>query len=272
MNQIQAEVIFLNLLRQSDEFVFSILGTNPTPDAGSFRARVSALYSIFNADKYNFVQSPTHLGFLATLIKEYGAFRKSEITQIGTPEILIGQIRWEDIYDKPDILAASSDWADITNKPATYPPATHAHDYASITDKPATFPPATHAHDYASITDKPATFPPATHGHAYADITEKPATYPPATHGHAYADITETPATFAPRMAFVTWTGNGNATRAIAFTGDFIAQGIVATTGGGAYARMNGTGFTANTINTLTITTAGVLNASGTVYYCLILG
>ena len=103
MNQVQTEVIFLNLLRQADEFIFSILGMNPTPDSGSFRARVSALFDMFKADKYNFVLSPVHLGFLATLIKEYGAFRKSEITQIGTPEILIGQIRWEDIYDKPEI-------------------------------------------------------------------------------------------------------------------------------------------------------------------------
>jgi len=148
MNQVQTEVIFLNLLRQADEFIFSILGMNPTPDAGSFRARVSALFEMFNADKYNFVLSPVHLGFLATLIKEYEAFRKSEITQIGTPEILIGQIRWEDIYDKPDILAASSDWADITNKPATYPPATHNHAYADITDKPATFAPRTASLSY----------------------------------------------------------------------------------------------------------------------------
>ena len=140
MNQVQTEVIFLNLLRQADEFIFSILGMNPTPDAGSFRARVSALFEMFNADKYNFVLSPVHLGFLATLIKEYEAFRKSEITQIGTPEILIGQIRWEDIYDKPDIVGGSSDWADITNKPATFAPSAHAHDYASITDKPADFP------------------------------------------------------------------------------------------------------------------------------------
>lgn len=233
MNQIQTEVIFLNLLRQADEFVFAILGTNPTPDAGSFRARVVSLYHTFQADKPAFVASSVQLGFLATLLKEYAAFRLSPIEQIGTPEILIGQIRWEDIYDKPDILAASSDWADITNKPAT--------------------------------------FAPSAHGHAYSEITDKPATFAPSAHGHAYSEITDKPATFAPRMAFVTWTGNGNATRAIAFTGDFIAQVVVATTGGGAYARMNGSGFTADTINTLTITT-GTMNVSGTVYYCLILG
>ena len=141
MNQIQTEVIFLNLLRQADEFVFAILGTSPTADAGSFRARVASLYNTFQADKPAFVASSVQIGFLATLIKEYAAFRKSEITQIGTPEILIGQVRWEDIYDKPDILAASSDWADITNKPATFTPTAHAHDYASITEKPATFAP-----------------------------------------------------------------------------------------------------------------------------------
>lgn len=157
MNQIQAEVIFLNLLRQADEFVFSILGTNPTPNAGSFRARVVSLYNTYQADKAAFVTSSVQLGFLATLIKEYGAFSKSEITQIGTPEILIGQIRWDDIYDKPDILAASADWADITNKPTTFP-----HDevtWAEVSGKPTTFPPNAHAHNYASITDKPATFP-----------------------------------------------------------------------------------------------------------------
>ena len=192
MNQVQTEVIFLNLLRQADEFVSSILGMNPTPDAGSFRARVSALFDMFKADKYNFVLSPVHLGFLATLIKEYGAFRKSEITQIGTPEILIGQIRWEDIYDKPDILAASSAWADITDKPATFAPSAHAHDYASITDKPATFAPSAHAHDYASITDKPATFAPSAHAHDYADITNKPS-----------------------MVAIVAWLGNGATGRVI---------------------------------------------------------
>ena len=221
MNQVQTEVIFLNLLRQADEFIFSILGMNPTPDSGSFRARVSALFDMFKADKYNFVLSPVHLGFLATLIKEYGAFRKSEITQIGTPEILIGQIRWEDIYDKPDILAASADWADITNKPATFPPTTHAHDYASITDKPATFAPSAHAHDFASITDKPATFAPDTHSHVKSDVTD-------FAHSHAYADVTSKPTTFDANFSYVEFTGNGAATRNIAFTpSDRIARAVI---------------------------------------------
>jgi len=206
MNQVQTEVIFLNLLRQADEFIFSILGMNPTPDAGSFRARVSALFEMFKADKYNFVLSPVHLGFLATLVKEYGAFRKSEITQIGTPEILIGQIRWEDIYDKPDILAASSDWADITNKPATFAPSAHGHTYSEITDKPATFAPSAHGHAYSDITDKPATFAPSAHAHDYASITNKPATI--------------------WQMSHMSYVGSGSTAipRTLAFTGDFIAK------------------------------------------------
>jgi len=232
MNQVQTEVIFLNLLRQADEFIFSILGMNPTPDAGSFRARVSALFEMFNADKYNFVLSPVHLGFLATLIKEYEAFRKSEITQIGTPEILIGQIRWEDIYDKPDILAASSDWADITNKPATYPPATH--------------------------------------NHAYADITDKPATYPPATHNHAYADITDKPATFAPRTASLSYIGNGTATRILSFNGGFTpVVGVVAkSSGASAWACFDGSNLTSLGLDTLTIS----INESGIPYKMIVWG
>ena len=232
MNQIQAEVIFLNLLRQSDEFVFSILGTNPAADAGSFRARVSALYSIFNADKYNFVQSPTHLGFLATLIKEYGAFRKSEITQIGTPEILIGQIRWDDIYDKPDILAASSDWADITSKPATFPPDAHAHDYASITSKPATYPPDAHAHDYASISGKPSTF--------------------------------------QPRLALISYTGNGTATRILSFAGGFLPTGGVWNNHSAGTSRILIPGDTMFDLTTSTITTP--FNINGAPLHILLFG
>ena len=251
MNQIQAEVIFLNLLRQSDEFVFSILGTNPAADAGSFRARVSALYSIFNADKYNFVQSPTHLGFLATLIKEYGAFRKSEITQIGTPEILIGQIRWDDIYDKPDILAASSDWADITSKPATFPPDAHAHDYASITSKPATYPPDAHAHDYASITSKPATYPPDAHAHDYASISGKPST-------------------FQPRLALISYTGSGTATRILSFAGGFLPTGGVWNNHSAGTSRILIPGDTMFDLTTSTITTP--FNINGAPLHILLFG
>lgn len=143
MNQIQAEVLFLNLIRQTDEVIFAMLGTHPTPDAGSFRARVGSLFTTFQADKAAFVASS--LGFLATLIKEYAAFAKPDITKIGTPEILIGQIRWEDIYDKPESFEASSDWADITNKPTTYP-----SDWADITSKPATYP-----SDWNTMSNKP---------------------------------------------------------------------------------------------------------------------
>ena len=232
MNQIQTEVIFLNLLRQADEFVFAILGTNPTPDAGSFRARVVSLYHTFQADKPAFVASSVQLGFLATLLKEYAAFRLSPIEQIGTPEILIGQIRWEDIYDKPDILAASSDWADITNKPATFAPSAHAHDYASITDKPATF--------------------------------------APSAHGHAYSEITDKPATFAPRHEIVIYTGNGNASRVLALSNGFapvlaIVRGANAT----LYIMFSGSGISGSSTTSVTITAN---NASGTAYQVIFWG
>ena len=235
MNQVQTEVIFLNLLRQADEFIFSILGMNPTPDAGSFRARVSALFEMFNADKYNFVLSPVHLGFLATLIKEYEAFRKSEITQIGTPEILIGQIRWEDIYDKPDIVGGSSDWADITNKPATFAPSAHAHDYASITDKPTTFAPSAHAHDYASITDKPADFP--------------------------------------AQFTTVSYVGNGNASRNISYTPAVAIRAVIARrTDGGCFLWWDGLDSLLSfaTAGIMAISSMG-WNASGQTYTCLLL-
>ena len=227
MNQIQTEVIFLNLLRQADEFVFSILGTNPTPDAGSFRARVVSLYHTFQADKPAFVASSVHLGFLATLLKEYAAFRLSPIEQIGTPEILIGQIRWEDIYDKPDIVGGASDWEEITNKPATFPPDAHAHAYADLTSKPATFPPDTHAHAYADITGKPATFPPDTHAHAYADITSKPATFPPDTHAHAYADLTRKPSVFPSAMVLISYVGNAAGSRTLSHSGGVAVRYII---------------------------------------------
>ena len=232
MNQIQTEVIFLNLLRQADEFVFAILGTSPTADAGSFRARVASLYNTFQADKPAFVASSVQIGFLATLIKEYAAFRKSEITQIGTPEILIGQVRWEDIYDKPDILAASSDWADITNKPATFTPTAHAHDYASITEKPATFTPTAHAHDYASITEKPATF--------------------------------------APRLTQISYTGNGTATRVLSFSGGFMPTGGVWSNHNNLTCRILNLGEYMTNVTTSTITTS--LNANGAQLRILLFG
>ena len=253
MNQIQTEVIFLNLLRHADEFVFARLGTNPTPDAGSFRARVVSLYHTFQADKPAFVASSVQLGFLATLLKEYAAFRLSPIEQIGTPEILIGQIRWEDIYDKPDILAASSDWADITNKPDTFTPATHGHAYSEITDKPATFTPATHGHAYSEITDKPATFTPTTHGHAYADITDRPATYP-------------------GKIELIAYIGNGESSKVLALSGAFLpVAGIISNlNSGNGLVCWNGVHFSNLTSSAITID--GVMNLSGSNYRLILWG
>lgn len=116
MTKTQTEVIFLNLLRQTDEFILSIVGTNPEGDAGSFRKRVSTLFESFLTDKAGFVASSESLGFLATLLTEYAAFRLTPIESIGTPEILLTVPRWNDIYDKPD----------------TFPPALHDHDLSVL--------------------------------------------------------------------------------------------------------------------------------------------
>ena len=236
MNQVQTEVIFLNLLRQADEFIFSILGMNPTPDSGSFRARVSALFDMFKADKYNFVLSPVHLGFLATLIKEYGAVRKSEITQIGTPEILIGQIRWEDIYDKP-----------------------------------ATMPPATHQHVKAEISDFPATMTPTEHQHVKADISDFPATMTPTEHQHAYADITERPATFAPRHAKATYVGNGAGTRTLYFAGGFTPMFVIISTSTSTDARIAWSGYGLTNVGNDTVTLT-IMNVTSANYLIISIG
>jgi hypothetical protein len=269
MNQIQTEVIFINLLRQVDEFILSILGLNPSEDAGSFRKRVSTLFETFKADKAVFIASSLQLGFLATLLKEYSAFVKPSIEQIGTPEILIGQIRWDDIYDKPDVLAASSDWADITNKPATFAPSAHGHAYSEITDKPATFAPSAHGHAYSEITDKPATFAPSAHGHAYSEITDKPATFP---HDEVtWSEVTNKPATMPGHVATLSYVGNGTASRVLSFTGDFTPVAIVINTGTSSYNRWPNFQITDVSNNTFT-TTVSALNTSATTYNCIILG
>ena len=225
MNYIQVEVIFLNLLRQTDELILSIIGRIPDVDAGCFRVRLLSLFETFNANKTGFAASSFSLGLLANLLKEYAEFKMQSVDSVGIPEILTTVTTWGDIPDKPETFppdihshpwsqitykpvlfspaehthpAQVVEWEDVTDKPATFTPATHAHDYASITDKPETFTPATHAHDYASITDKPATFTPATHAHDYASITDKPTTFTPATHAHDYASITDKPTTFTP--------------------------------------------------------------------------
>ena len=200
MNIIQTEVIFLNLQRQADEFVFSILGDNPTPDAGSFRSRLSALFAMFDVDKQNFVESPVNLGFLAILLREYNAFRKSEITQVGTPEILIGQIRWNDIYDRPDLApeAHTHVRADVSDFPATMPPEAHTHVRADVSDFPATMPPEAHSHVRADVSDFPSAMPPEAHTHVKADVSDFPATMPPDAHAHEFADILFKPETYPP--------------------------------------------------------------------------
>lgn len=156
MNTIQTKTIFLNLLRQIDELILLIFGTNPTGDAGSFRQRVQTLFSMFEHDPHNFVLSPVHLGYLAALLKEYEAFRMPPVEKIGTPEILIGVTNWGDIYDKP----------------TTFPPTAHAHAKADILDFPATMTPTAHAHQWGDISAKPTTFPPASHAHSEYALTE----------------------------------------------------------------------------------------------------
>ena len=144
MNSIQTEIIFLNLLRQADESVFSIVGTNPAGDAGSLRARVVTLYAEFTADKSAFVANPTKIGFLAMLLKEYASFRLSPIDTLGTPEILSPVVRWTEIEETP----------------STFPPSAHAHVKADISDFTDVG-----AADWNTLANKPTTFPPAAHTH-----------------------------------------------------------------------------------------------------------
>ena len=101
MNPIQTEVIFLNLLRQADELIISIVGFQPAADAGSFRARVSNLFETFKANKTGFSASPYSLGLLAILLKEYAAYTLQDVGTIETPEILLTIPSWEDLHGKP---------------------------------------------------------------------------------------------------------------------------------------------------------------------------
>ena len=175
MNYLQTELILLNLLRQSEEFVVSLLGLMPEPDAGSFYKRLSTLYEIFKTDKTGFAASSFRLGQVALFLKEYAALTKQNIDQVDIPEILSPAISWEDIEDKPEFFAPYSHfhkWEEIANKPVKYLPVTHQHIWNDVTDKPTTFPPATHTHEtqavavaWSEVTDKPATFPPAEHTH-----------------------------------------------------------------------------------------------------------
>ena len=206
MHYIQVEVIFLNLLRQIDELIFSIIGRIPDVDAGSFRVRLLSLFETFNANKTGFAASSFSLGLLANLLKEYAAFKMQSVDSIGIPEILTIIPTWGDIPDKPETFPPdvhAHPWSQITYKPVLFPPSNHTHpaqvvEWADVTDKPTTFEPAAHAHNYASITDKPTTFEPAAHAHNYASITDKPTTFEPAAHAHNYASITFKPDTFPP--------------------------------------------------------------------------
>ena len=201
MNYLQTELILLNLLRQSEEFVVSLLGLMPEPDAGSFYKRLSTLYETFKTDKTGFAASLFRLGQVALFLKEYAALTKQNIDQVDIPEILSPAISWEDIEDKPEFFAPYTHfhkWEEIANKPVKYLPVTHQHTWNDVSDKPTTFPPAEHTHEaqpvavaWADVTDKPTTFPPAEHTHeaqpvavAWTDITDKPTTFPPAEHTH----------------------------------------------------------------------------------------
>lgn len=197
MNYLQTELILLNLLRRSEEFVVSLLGLMPEPDAGSFYKRLSTLYETFKTDKTGFAASLFRLGQVALFLKEYAALTKQNIDQVDIPEILSPAISWEDIEDKPEFFAPYTHfhkWEEIANKPVKYLPVTHQHTWNDVSDKPTTFPPAEHTHAAAAVawtdvTDKPTTFPPAEHTHAAAavawnDVTDKPTTFPPAAHTH----------------------------------------------------------------------------------------
>ena len=200
MNQIQTEVIFLNLLRQADEFVFSIVGTNPAGDAGSLRARVVTLFADFKADKAAFVANQTKIGFLAMLLKEYASLRLSPIDTLGTPEILSPVVRWTEIEEMPDVSLSghTHQKADISDFPATMTPDAHTHTKAQISDFPATMTPDAHTHTKSEISDFPATMTPDAHTHTKAQISDFPATMPPTTHQHTKSEISDFPATLPP--------------------------------------------------------------------------
>lgn len=199
MNYLQTELILLNLLRQSEEFVVSLLGLMPEPDAGSFYKRLSTLYEIFKTDKTGFAASSFRLGQVALFLKEYAALTKQNIDQVDIPEILSPAISWEDIEDKPEFFAPYTHfhkWEEIANKPIKYLPVTHQHTWNDVSDKPTTFPPSAHTHDaqavaWNDVTDKPTTFPPEAHTHeaqavavAWSEVTDKPTTFTPAEHTH----------------------------------------------------------------------------------------
>ena len=260
MNQIQTEVIFLNLLRQADEFVFSIVGTNPAGDAGSLRARVVTLFADFKADKAAFVANQTKIGFLAMLLKEYASLRLSPIDTLGTPEILSPVVRWTEIEEMPDVSLSGhthqkadiSDFpatmtpdahthtkAQISDFPATMPPTTHQHTKAQISDFPATMPPTTHQHTKSEISDFPATLPPAAHQHTKNEISDFPATLPPTAHPHVKADITDLPFELRP-ISQVYWLGNGAANRVISLSSPMYLGDLI--TSAGFYGRISSTG------------------------------
>ena len=210
MNHIQVETIFLNLIRQTEEFISAIVGMMPANDSGSFSNRLTTLFDAFKSDKAAFTASSTQLGFLATLLKEYAAFRKQSIEDIGTPEILLTVPKWGDIYDKP----------------ATFPPSEHTHTAQPVANVA-----------WNDITEKPTTFAPADHSHpaqvvAWADVTDKPTTFAPDAHSHpaqvvAWTDVTEKPTTFAPRMAAIRYLGNGATSRVISFEPAFLASAVM---------------------------------------------
>ena len=201
MNPIQTEVIFLNLLRQADELIVSIVGFQPAADAGSFRARVSNLFETFKANKTGFSASPISLGMLANLLKEYAANSMQDISNIGTPEILLTIPTWSDIPGKPDTYPPdyhNHPWSDITYKPVKFPPTTHQHTTAEISDFPTTMPPTTHQHTTAEISDFPATMPPTAHQHVKSEISDFPTTMTPTAHQHVKSEISDFPTTMPP--------------------------------------------------------------------------
>ena len=256
MNYLQTELILLNLLRQSEEFVVSLLGLMPEPDAGSFYKRLSTLYETFKTDKTGFAASLFRLGQVALFLKEYAALTKQNIDQVDIPEILSPAISWEDIEDKPEFFAPYTHfhkWEEIANKPVKYLPVTHQHTWNDVSDKPTTFPPSAHTHDaqavaWNDVTDKPTTFPPAEHTHeaqpvavTWADVTDKPTTFPPAEHTHealsvAWDAIDDKPTTFAPsehthaaQCAQVSWVGNGTIPRNISLPFEIVGGELSST-------------------------------------------
>lgn len=241
MNYLQTELILLNLLRQSEEFVVSLLGLMPEPDAGSFYKRLSTLYEIFKTDKTGFAASSFRLGQVALFLKEYAALTKQNIDQVDIPEILSPAISWEDIEDKPEFFAPYSHfhkWEEIANKPVKYLPVTHQHIWNDVTDKPTTFPPVEHTHEAQAV---------------------------------AWTDVTDKPTTFSPRMAYITFIGNGITGRVLSHTGDFAGACVVCSQGGVCYVQPTGGGFIDCTLNNITITNAA-LNTLGKTYYLVALG